>query len=115
MSKVLALAEKLEPVKSALTKRYTAVGDFFERADEAAVYAEEMTDPKKPLRVGAVIILLTFFGLGAWAALAPIDSAAVAPGVVMVESNRRIIQHLEGGIIHDILVEDGSVVKKGDV
>lgn len=115
MSKVLALAEKLEPVKSALTKRYTAVGDFFERADEAAVYAEEMTDPKKPLRIGGAIILLTFFGLGAWAALAPIDSAAVAPGVVMVESNRRLIQHLEGGIIHDILVVDGSVVKKGDV
>ena len=39
----------------------------------------------------------------------------MAPGVVMVESNRRSIQHLEGGIVRDILVEDGSKVKAGDV
>jgi HlyD family secretion protein/epimerase transport system membrane fusion protein len=95
--------------------RANAVASYFDRSDQAVPYSEKMTDPGQPLRVGAVIILLTFGGVGIWAAFAPIDSAAVAPGVVMVESNRRVIQHLEGGIVRDILVQEGSQVKAGDV
>ena len=44
-----------------------------------------------------------FGGFGIWAALAPLTSAAVAPGVVKVDTYRKTVQHLEGGIIRQIL------------
>lgn len=72
-------------------------------------------DSLRPLIWGLALIVIVFFGLGTWAALAPLESAVVAPGAITVESNRRTIQHLEGGIIQEILVKEGSVVREGDV
>ena len=67
-----------------------------------------------PVMVGAAgIIGLFFVVFGGWAALAPLKSAAIAPGVVAVESNRKTIKHLEGGIVAEIGVRDGDVVKAG--
>ena len=60
-----------------------------------------------------LFILLFGFG-GAWAAWAPIDGAALAPGIVMVRSYSKIVQHLEGGIINKIFVEDGARVEAGE-
>lgn len=48
--------------------------------------------------------------VGGWSACAPIDSAAIAPGVVQVEGKRKPIQHLEGGIVASILVQAGELV-----
>ncbi len=56
-----------------------------------------------------------FLAFGGWAALAPLKSAAIAPGVVAVESNRKTIKHLEGGIVGEIGVRDGDVVTAGQV
>jgi HlyD family type I secretion membrane fusion protein len=70
------------------------------------------------LRVTAVglFIVFVFFGaFGAWAALAPLDSAAIAPGEVNVLSQRKTLQHLEGGIVTEILVDEGTRVAAGDV
>lgn len=66
-----------------------------------------------PVFIGSVLIILFFGGLGAWAALAHISSAVVASGVVSPEGSRKTIQHLEGGIIAEILVDDGDTVKAG--
>lgn len=63
--------------------------------------------------VGLVLIGLFFGGLGAWAAMAPLATVSVAPGSVGPEGSRRTVQHLEGGIILDILVKDGDVVAAG--
>ena len=68
------------------------------------------------LMLGGVLALALFFGgLGSWAALAPLASAAVAPGLVTVESNRKTVQHLEGGIISELLVRNGDRVARGQV
>ena len=67
-----------------------------------------------PIMVGYIVVGLFFGGLGAWAALANIASAVVASGVVSPEGNRKTIQHLEGGIIAEILVSDGDEVEAGD-
>lgn len=67
----------------------------------------------KPVFVGLVIIALFFGGLGGWAALAPLGSAAIATGVVSVEGSRKTVQHFEGGIVSKILVKDGDLVEKG--
>jgi HlyD family type I secretion membrane fusion protein len=112
MTKQLTVASKLAAFAS---DRANAISAYFDRADQTVPYSIAMTDPRRPLRIGAWVIGVTFGGFGLWACIAPIDSAAVAPGVVMVESNRRVIQHLEGGIIRDIMVEEGSHVKAGDV
>lgn len=64
--------------------------------------------------IGMIIVLVVFVGFGGWAATAPIDSAALAPGVVTVAGNRKTIQHLEGGIINQFHVKDGDSVKVGD-
>lgn len=74
-----------------------------------------------PLRLTGVTytgfaILFLFFGVaGGWAALAPLDSAAVAPGVVKVAGDRKLIQHLEGGIIAELNAANGDIVKAGNV
>jgi len=65
--------------------------------------------------IGAVIVFVAFVGLGTWAALAPLDSAALAPGTVTVESNRKVLQHPEGGVIREISVTDGARVREGDI
>ena len=62
---------------------------------------------------GLLIVLSIFGGLGTWAALAPLSSAALAPGVIAVENYRKTVQHLEGGIVKTILVRDGENVVKG--
>lgn len=63
-------------------------------------------------RIGFFIVIAVFGGVGGWAALAPLDSAALAPGVVTVESYRKTVQHLEGGIVKQILARDGELVEK---
>ncbi|MBC7951339.1 MAG: HlyD family type I secretion periplasmic adaptor subunit [Rhodospirillaceae bacterium] len=65
------------------------------------------------LRVGMVTIMVAFGGFGLWAALAPLNAAAVARGEVKVENYRKTIQHMEGGMIRSILVRDGDVVDAG--
>ncbi len=67
-----------------------------------------------PIVLGYLVVALFFGGLGTWAALARIASAAVANGVVSPEGSRKTVQHLEGGIIAEILVDDGDEVRKGD-
>ncbi len=73
------------------------------------------TSTRGPTIVGLVILILAVGGFGSWAALAPLSSAALAPGVVVMEGSRKTVQHLEGGIIKDILVSEGSAVAAGDV
>jgi HlyD family secretion protein len=70
---------------------------------------------RMPLIFGLVIFLVFVVGFGAWAGLAPLAEAAIAPGVIKVEGNRRTIQHLEGGIVREILVRDGTKVEAGQV
>jgi len=63
-----------------------------------------------PVAWGAGIAVLFFGVFGAWAAFAPLESAAVTRGVISVETQRKTIQHLEGGIVGEIRVRDGDEV-----
>jgi len=66
-------------------------------------------------RVGVAIIIGVFGGFGLWALVAPLGSAALAPGVVIVKSYKKTIQHLEGGIVKEIRVREGDRVNSGDI
>lgn len=65
--------------------------------------------------IGAAIVAVFFGIFGVWAAIAPLNTAAIASGEVMVDGRRKTIQHFEGGIVSEILVKDGSVVTAGQV
>lgn len=74
------------------------------------------TPPVRRVVIIGAAIIAVFFGIfGIWAAIAPLNTAAIASGEVMVDGRRKTIQHFEGGIVSEILVKDGSVVKTGQV
>ncbi|WOH47002.1 HlyD family type I secretion periplasmic adaptor subunit [Bradyrhizobium sp. sBnM-33] len=62
---------------------------------------------------GNLLVCGFVVGLGTWSTYAPLESAAIAIGTVESESSRKTIQHLEGGIVREILVADGDVVRAG--
>ena len=61
---------------------------------------------------GYLLVVFLFFVVGGWAVLAPIESAALATGIVQVEGKRKLIQHFEGGIVAKILVGSGDSVEE---
>jgi HlyD family secretion protein len=91
-----------------------------------ALPALDLTLPTAPAaaaqpRTGGAILsgflaIAVFFGaFAAWSVLAPLSEAAIAPGMIKVEGTRRTVQHLEGGIVREILVRDGDSVRAGQV
>ena len=68
-----------------------------------------------PIAAGLTIAFLGFGGLAAWTVVGQLESGALAQGVVAPRSGRKVVQHLEGGIIAELAVRDGSVVKAGDL
>ena len=72
-------------------------------------------NPRPVALAGYVLLFITFGVFGGWAAVAKIDSAVVAPATISLEGNRRVVQHFEGGIVEEILVEEAKLVEEGDV
>ena len=66
------------------------------------------------IRWGVLVLLFGFGGFMAWAIFAPMDEGVPAPGVITVESKRKRIDHLNGGIVERIPVREGQYVKAGD-
>jgi membrane fusion protein, type I secretion system len=67
------------------------------------------------LIVGLVMVLVLAGGFGGWASTVPISGALIAPGAVVVESNVKKVQHPTGGVVGEVRVRDGDVVKAGDI
>lgn len=80
---------------------------------EASADAPERIGVGRIVLSGTLVIALFFGVVVAWAGTAPIDSAALAPGVVIVSGQRRTVEHLEGGIVSHILAFDGDYVEAG--
>lgn len=84
-------------------------------ADAAGPSAAVNRGPGGIMRLGWIVILVGLIGFGVWAGQAPLDSGAVAPGTIVVDSQRMRVQHLTGGIVDEILVRDGDSVTQGQV
>lgn len=67
--------------------------------------------PYRRLGMFVSVVMLGVFLL--WAAFAPLKSAIVGPGKIVVESRNKTVQHLDGGIVAEIYVKEGDKVKKG--
>lgn len=73
------------------------------------------TDATAYSRVGWLIVVIGVFGFILWACFAPLDKGVPMQGTVSTEGNRKAIQHQTGGVVKEILVKDGDVVKAGQV
>jgi membrane fusion protein, epimerase transport system len=83
------------------------------KAHLEVVHADPFHDGRSIVRVGLIVIAIAFGGVGLWATFAPLEGAVIVPSVVKVDFNRKTVQHLEGGIVKQILVQPGSRVAKG--
>jgi HlyD family secretion protein len=61
----------------------------------------------------AAVLIVGLGGFGVWASTVPISSAAIAGGSITPAGDRMVVQHLEGGIVREILVKEGDVVEAG--
>ena len=76
---------------------------------------DRFTSSRRPLLVGFLTILVLLGGFGTWAVTTNIAGAIVASGQIEVEQNRQVVQHLDGGIVAEILIEDGTMVERDDL
>ncbi len=66
-------------------------------------------------RIGLWALALGFGGLVLWAAFAPLDEGVPGQGMVTIDTKRKAVQHLTGGLVKEVLVGEGSHVKEGQV
>lgn len=90
-----------------------------ERAEPEPWYLRAFEDDeprpslRTPLAAGAIAVFVGFGGFLGWGVTADLDSAAIATGKVIVDSQRKTITHLEGGILRRLLVQEGELVAEG--
>ena len=82
--------------------------------------ADENSDPSasdtgRAARIGLWALGLGFGGFLLWAGLAPLDEGVPSQGTVMIDTKRKTVQHLSGGIIQKVAVHEGQTVKEGDM
>ncbi|WP_297107575.1 HlyD family type I secretion periplasmic adaptor subunit [uncultured Devosia sp.] len=68
---------------------------------------------RTPVWIGILLVALAFGGFGSWSATAPLSAAVIAQGSFVATGENKIVQHLEGGIIKDLLVREGDKVIAG--
>ena len=69
--------------------------------------------PRRPTILGILVLSVGVLAFGGWAAIAPLDGAVVASGSFVATGQNKPVQHLEGGIIRDLLVREGDLVETG--
>ncbi|MCG7507756.1 HlyD family type I secretion periplasmic adaptor subunit [Mesorhizobium retamae] len=76
-------------------------------------YGEVPRSIRRHALVGLALILAVFGGFGTWAATAPLAAAVISAGSFVATGENKVVQHLEGGIIQEILVSEGDHVTAG--
>lgn len=76
---------------------------------------DPVRDTSGPIRIGKWILVVGFGAFVAWAAYAPLGEGVPTTGQVMIETKRKPVQHRMGGIVREVHVKEGQMVKEGDV
>lgn len=113
------MAETPQNPQNSLTKvdeerRIALAGEGFTRADLGSWHEGLDTDRKPVLKMAGLILLIVFGIGGVWSLVAPLGSAVVASGRVIAEDRNRVVQHLEGGILEELIVREGDRVQQGE-
>lgn len=69
---------------------------------------------RSPLTIGILAVTILVGGFGGWASMTEISGAIIASGQIQVDQNRQIVQHPDGGVVSEILVDEGDTVEEGD-
>ncbi|MBL1319445.1 MAG: HlyD family type I secretion periplasmic adaptor subunit [Methylophaga sp.] len=72
-----------------------------------------LTSAAIPLTTGFLALLVLVGGFGYWSVSTKIAGAVVTSGLVKVEANQQVVQHLEGGVVGAILAKNGDYVEQG--
>jgi protease secretion system membrane fusion protein len=99
-----ALVDVLKPKPVALPK----LGRGMEDAHDLP------TDTRSPARLGFRVLAIGFGGFLLWAALAPLDEGVPTSGQVTIDTKRKAVQHLTGGVVQSVHVKEGQIVQEGD-
>ena len=73
------------------------------------------SDTSGPIRLGFRVLVLGFGGFLLWSAIAPLDEGVSAQASVSIETRRKTIQHLSGGVVRSVAVKEGQWVREGEV
>lgn len=68
---------------------------------------------RTPMIIGILSLLVLVGGFGTWAATTNISGAIIASGQIEVDQNRQVVQHPDGGVVAEILVDEGDTVVAG--
>lgn len=91
------------------------MNDLVKVEDPQVWYAEVPRSIHKQIVLGLILLVVCFGGFGLWSFRAPLAAAVIAQGSFVATGRNKIVQHLEGGIIEDILVSEGEAVQAGQV
>ena len=72
-------------------------------------------DTRGPIQLGFRVLVIGFGGFLLWSALAPLDEGVSSPASVSIETRRKTIQHLNGGVVRAVAVKEGQWVREGEV
>lgn len=84
-------------------------------APDGGPQAPNIFSARRTLTMGVLVLVLLVGGFGSWAVFTNIAGAIIAPGQIEVDQNRQVVQHLDGGVVAEILVGDGDRVEAGEV
>lgn len=108
-----AMGDLVTKATDAAKTRHERPVSYYARFLSRAILLEESGPPKAIISTIGIISLFVF-GCIIWAAVTKLDETTVAQGQIVPAASVQPVQHLEGGIVAEVLVEEGQMVKKGE-
>ncbi|MBS1161023.1 MAG: secretion protein HlyD [Proteobacteria bacterium] len=90
-------------------------GEGLPQLHEVEVEHRMLTDTRQPMRLGLWVLGLGLGGFLLWLSFAPLDEGVPTSGMVAIDTKRKAVQHLQGGIVRQVLVKEGQRVGAGDI
>lgn len=106
--------EEYNELPRALRKPSQAIDAIANFARGKTDFSSPLKNSKNPMICGLIVMALFFLVFCVWAGFAPLKGAILARGKIAGTVTHKIIQHLEGGIIKEVFVQEGSYAKAGD-
>jgi protease secretion system membrane fusion protein len=86
-----------------------------EQADDVSDKKKIYRDTRGPIQLGLWSLLIGLGGFVLWAVLAPLDEGVPTSATVAIDTKRKSVQHPTGGVVKEVLVKEGQLVKDGEL
>lgn len=104
--KFINLSKRADFFKSLFSKR---------REDCEGSSSSPYVNTHAPVKLGVWVLIVGFGGFLLWAGLAPLDEGVPCQGLVSIATKRKIVQHRQGGVVEKVFVQEGGLVREGQV